>query len=214
MMRIANLNAMEVQVDVSENDVLRVGLNDPVEIEVDAYLDKKFRGKVTEIANSATNSGTGALTTDQVTNFVVKIGIDQTSYHQLIRPDAPFPFRPGMSSSVEITTNTEKETLNVPIQAVTTRENEKEEDSDQKKKDKKVKKVKEVVFLYNGGTAKMVEVKTGIQDDNYIQIISGLSEGEEIVTGPYSAVSRKLKEEDELKILDPDKKKKKKSWGK
>ena len=134
MMRVANLDAMEVQVDVSENDVLRVSLNDIAEIEVDAYIDRKFDGIVTEIANSASNTATASLTTDQVTNFVVKIRINPDSYADLVTKNNPSPFRPGMSASVEINTRTESDVLSVPIQAVTTRE----KDEDKKKgKDKK-----------------------------------------------------------------------------
>ncbi len=215
LMRIANLDAMEVQVDVSENDVLRVSLGDAVEVEVDAYMDRKFMGKVTQIANSASNSGTGALTTDQVTNFVVKIGIDANSYQELVQPGKPFPFRPGMSASVEINTHTAKDVLSVPIQAVTTREDSKREDEsaeDQAPEEKDNNdKIKEVVFLYNGGVAKMMEVKTGIQDDNYIEILEGLNDGDDVVTGPYSAVARKLEDDMELRLQD--KKNKEKKWG-
>ncbi len=189
MMRIANMEAMEVQVDVSENDIPRVALYDNVEVEVDAYLDRKFKGKVTEIANSAT-SATGvavALNSDQVTNFVVKIRLDPSSYADLISPNNRFPFRPGMSASVEINTKTAENVLSVPIQSVTTREDE----QDKKEKEEKI---KEVIFAMVEGadTVRMVEVKTGIQDDTYIEILEGLTEGDEIVTGPYSAISRKL----------------------
>ena len=209
LMRIANLNAMEVQVDVSENDVLRVKLNDNVEIEVDAYLDKKFKGKVTEIANSASNSAAAALTSDQVTNFVVKVRVEPSSYADLIGPNKKYPFRPGMSASVEIRTKTVEDVLTVPIQAVTTRE-----DIDEKNKKRKSKKdddkededgdIREVVFVATADTVKMIEVKTGIQDDSYIQVITGLEMDQEIITGPYSAVSKKLKEGSEIKIVDED----------
>ncbi len=209
LMRIANLNSMEVQVDVSENDVLRVSLEDETEIEVDAYLDRKFRGKVTEIANSASNSASGTLTTDQVTNFVVKIRIDPESYKELIKPGKSHPFRPGMSASVEINTNTEKDVLTVPIQSVTTREI----DADKKKKkNADDDNVKEVVFVTSAGSSEMVVVTTGIQDDNYIQILTGLEDGDEIITGPYSAVAKKLENGKVIQVVDEDElyKKKKK----
>ncbi|MEZ4980145.1 MAG: efflux RND transporter periplasmic adaptor subunit [Saprospiraceae bacterium] len=126
MMRIADLSKMEVQVDVSENDIPRVTKGDDVEIEVDAYINRKFKGKVTEIAHSASNmptSGvTASLNTDQVTNFVVTINIDPASYEDLVSEKKPFPFRPGMSASVEIESQIIANTLSVPIQAVTTRE--------------------------------------------------------------------------------------------
>ena len=202
LMRIANLNAMEVQVDVSENDVLRLALNDKVDIEVDAYLGRKFKGMVTQIANSASNSSSEALTTDQVTNFIVKININADSYKDLIKGNKKYPFRPGMSATVEINTETMEGILAVPIQAVTTRE-------DKDKKAKKVAKetedkIKEVIFLCQGDTVKMIEVKTGIQDDDYIQILSGLSEGDEIVKGPYAAVSKKLKEGKKIQKVTED----------
>ncbi len=191
MMRLANFSSMEVQVEVSENDILRVTVGDTADIEVDAYLDKKFKGIVTEMASSAANtSGTQGiqLTSDQVTNFIVKIRILPESYAHL--SDQRMPFRPGMSATVDINTHTEKKALSIPIQAVTTRE--KETPGDTAKTGEK-KELLEVVFVMEGDTARMTEVKTGIQDNEYIQIVSGIKEGEEVITGPYSTVSRKLK---------------------
>lgn len=215
IMRIANLNSMEVQVDVSENDVLRVALNDDVEIEVDAYLDRKFTGRVTEIANSASNTGTSiSLNTDQVTNFIVKIRIDPESYRDIVQKGKKFPFRPGMSASVDINTEIQKDVLSVPIQSVTTREDEKEEEKEGEetkvKKKEDDEEIKEVVFVMLADTVKMVEVKTGIQDDENIEILSGLQEGEEVVDGPYSAISRKLKAGMQVRLEDKEKKKSKK----
>ncbi|MFK8007651.1 MAG: HlyD family secretion protein [Saprospiraceae bacterium] len=212
IMRIANLNSMEVQVDVSENDVLRVALKDDVEIEVDAYLDRKFKGKVTEIANSASNTGTSiSLNTDQVTNFIVKIRIDPESYKDIVQKGKKFPFRPGMSASVDINTETQQDVLSVPIQSVTTREDDKEEEEEKAKKKKENEEIKEVVFVMSADTVKMVEVKTGIQDDENIEILSGLQEGEEVVAGPYSAISRKLKAGMQVRLEDKEKKKDKKT---
>ncbi len=206
IMRIANLNSMEVQVDVSENDVLRVSVGDDVDIEVDAYLDRKFKGKVTEIASSASNTGSSvSLNSDAVTNFVIKIRIDPTSYQDLIQKGKTYPFRPGMSASVDINTETQKDILSIPIQSVTTRE-EKSDDEDEKKEDVAI---NEVVFVMSADTVKMVKVKTGVQDDEYIQILEGLEEGDEIVEGPYSAISRKLEEGTEVRKEDKEKKKKK-----
>ncbi len=204
MMRIANLNSMEVQVDVSENDILRVNLNDEVDIEVDAYLDKTFKGEVTEIANSASNiSSAGmSLNTDQVTNFIVKIRIDPSSYGGMISDQQKFPFRPGMSASVDIYTNEKSDILTVPIQCVTVREKE----DDKKKKDKDEEEQIEVVFVMSGDTVRMAEVTTGIQDDEYIQILTGLEINEDVVTGPYSAVSKKLKEGKTVRIKEDKKK--------
>ncbi len=205
MMRIANLSIMEVQVDVSENDILRVSEADTAEIEVDAYLDRTFSGVVTEIANSASTIGQAtALTTDQITNFVVKIRMIQASYDDLVSPEKPFPFRPGMSASVEINTHTENNVLAIPILAVTTRDV-----SEQKKDDKSAtdldEDLKEVVFLCQADTVDMVEVETGIQDDTYIQILKGLSKDQEVVSGPYSVVARKLKKGDFFTRKNEDK---------
>lgn len=190
MMRIANFNSMEVQVEVSENDILRVSLGDTASIEVDAYLDKTFKGIVSEIASSANlaASATGAqqLTSDQVTNFVVKIRIIPESYANLSKA---LPFRPGMSATVDINTQTEYNVVSIPIQAVTTREDETKKDSVQTKEERKP---FEVVFVSEADTARMTKVQTGIQDNEYIQILDGVKEGDNIVTGPYSTVSRKI----------------------
>ncbi|NND32371.1 MAG: biotin/lipoyl-binding protein [Saprospiraceae bacterium] len=195
MMRIANLSIMEVQVDVSENDILKVTIGDTAEIEVDAYLDRKFGGAVTEIANSASLVGTAAaLTTDQVTNFVVKIRMDPTTYQDLITVEKPFPFRPGMSATVEINTHTERDVLAVPILAVTTRDINKsknKDDNDDLEED-----LREVVFVCQVDTLQMVRVETGIQDDSHIQILNGLSKDQEVASGPYSVVTRKLEQGD------------------
>jgi len=200
MMRIANLSAMEVQVDVSENDILRVSLNDDVEIEVDAYLDRKFKGVVTEIANSASNIGGASLNTDQVTNFVVKVRIDSDSYKDIVGPNKRYPFRPGMSASVDITTEVKEGMLSIPIQAVTVRE--KEDDKDDKKKKAADDELEEVVFIMEADTVRMVKVTTDIQDDEYILIKSGLEAGETVVTGPYSAISKKLDEGDNVRVKE------------
>lgn len=201
MMRIANLSAMEVQVDVSENDILRVSLNDKVDIEVDAYLDRKFSGHVTEIANSASNiGGAASLNTDQVTNFVVKVRVDSESYKDLLGPNKRYPFRPGMSASVDIKTETMDDVLAIPIQAVTVRE--KEDDKDNKKKKAANDELEEVVFVMEADTVRMVNVTTGIQDDEYILVTSGLEKGEVIVTGPYSAISKKLDQGDAVRVKE------------
>ena len=201
MMRIANLSAMEVQVDVSENDILRVSLNDKVDIEVDAYLDRKFSGYVTEIANSASNiGGAASLNTDQVTNFVVKVRVDSKSYKDLLGPNKRYPFRPGMSASVDIRTETMDNVLAIPIQAVTVRE--KEDDKDNKNKKAADDELEEVVFVMEADTVRMVNVTTGIQDDEYILVTSGLEKGEVIITGPYSAISKKLDQGDAIRVKE------------
>ena len=194
LLRIANLNRMEVKVEVNENDIVRVSLNDTAIIEIDAYLEEKFKGVVTEIANSANTLGAA---TDQVTNFDVKIIILNESYEHLISEENPHPFRPGMSATVEILTQYEDGILTAPIQAVTARADTAKLKglSPEKRKEAKRKELMEVVFVYGeDGKVSQREVTTGIQDNNYIQIKSGLEEGDEIVTDPYRAINRVLKD--------------------
>ncbi len=214
MMRIANLNAMEVRVEVSENDIPRVSLGDEVDIEVDAYIDRKFKGNVTQIANSANTAsatGTISLTSDQVTNFEVRISINVSSYSDLISDNNRFPFRPGMSASVEINTETRENVVSVPIQAVTVRDLEEEKKKGRAKTvasteeddlDRAEDDLTEVIFLVKGDTVSMATVVTGIQDDSYIEILKGLQEGEEVVAGPYTAVSRKLKQGMAVQVVE------------
>lgn len=197
MLIIADLSKMEVQVDVSENDIVRVSLNDTAEIEVDAFIDKKFKGVVRHIANSAS---TGAiLTSEQVTNFTVKISVLPESYKELVSATNPFPFKPGMSATAEIKTDLIKDALSVPIQCVTIREPEENEKEKSGGKE-------EIVFVHENGKAKSVKVKTGIQDDKYIQIVEGLEENTEVVTGPYRAISRTLKNGDKIEVVEELKK--------
>ena len=212
LMRIANLNNMEVSVEVSENDIVRVHLGDTTLIEVDAYLNRDFKGLVTEIATSANTTGTSA---DQVTNFDVKIRILSESYQDLVPENnsSYSPFRPGMSASVDIQTNTERNVLTVPIAAVTTRadttgrlqsareKREEKKESEEGQAPSK-KEIKEYVFVFVDGKAEMVAVKTGIQDNSNIQILEGLEEGQEIITGPYTAVSKTLKNHDAVEKTD------------
>lgn len=211
MMRISNLNTMEVQVEVSENDIVRVNLGDDVEIEVDAYSDRTFSGKVTQIANSAFKSGaaeaTQSLSSDQVSNFVVRVRINPESYSDLLTDKLKYPFRPGMSASVTISTNSVEDALSVPIQSVTTRdlsEKKDKESKDEKKtvsvRQKTVSDIKEVVFVIEADTIKRQIVKTGIQDDTYIVIKEGLKEGQKVVTGPYSAIARRLESGMSVKV--------------
>lgn len=216
MMRIANLNSMEVRVDVSENDIPRVALGDPVEIEVDAYVDRKFRGVVTQIANSATGAGTStSLNSDQVTNFEVRIRIDPASYLDLIKGGNQYPFRPGMSASVEINTETVEDVVAVPIQSVTTREKEEakkkgnrqlvsNENGGEEQKEDRRDDLMEVVFVVRADTVDMVNVRTGVQDDSYIEIKSGLNLGDKVVSGPYSAIARKLKKGEQVRVVAED----------
>jgi len=215
---IANLHLMEIKVDVNENDIVRVNLNDTALVEVDAYMGRKFKGVVTEIANSATTTGA---TTDQVTNFTVKILLLESSYKDLIDAEHGklYPFRPGMSATVDILTETRKNVISVPIQAVTTRslvsntkpedkkdaiekpETENEAVTTQDKKGTEDKKA-EVVFVYKDGKVKKQAVKTGIQDSENIEILEGLKSGEEIVVGPFNAINKLLDDGAEVKKVD------------
>jgi HlyD family secretion protein len=209
LLRIANLNVMEVLVQVNENDIVRVKLGDTALIEVDAYIGQKFKGMVTEIANSANTTG---VTTDQVTSFDVKIRILPESYQQLLTKDKPnrYPFRPGMSATVDIQTHTCKNTLSVPIQAVTARIDSSKFKNKQLKKEKTTEepvqeeKIEEMVFVFSEGKVYMKKVKTGIQDNNYIQIISGIEINDEVVVAPYTAISKKLKDKMDVTKVDKD----------
>lgn len=222
MMRIANLKEMEVNVSVNENDIVSVSIGDTAEIEVDAYLNRKFKGLVTEISNSA-NNATTTTSIDQVTNFDVKVRILRSSYTDLITKSDTnsSPFRPGMSATVDIQTEIVKNVLAVPIQAVTTREDTTElaDQTKQKKKEnkdsepyeevvskkdllKETTKSVEFVFVYSNGIVTKQVVKTGIQDNTYIQILEGLTDKQEIVTAPFKAISKQLKDGDKVTKVD------------
>jgi len=196
LLRIADLSRMEAKVDVNENDIVRVKLSDTAIIEVDAYLGEKYKGIVTEIANSANISG---ISTDQVTNFDVKILLLPESYKHLITKNNPNPFRPGMSASVDIRTNTRNNILTIPIQAVTTRiDTINNSDSLDLNIDIEP---EEVVFVVSQDSALIRKVKTGIQNNKYIEIISGLEKDEVVIVAPYSAISRRLKDKSIIKIV-------------
>lgn len=206
LMRVSNLLNMEVSVNVNENDIVRVSLNDTAIIEVDAYLNQKFKGVVTSIANSANIIGVSA---EEVSNFIVKIRILRLSYEEITRDNKNiFPFRPGMSATVEIQTDIKENVLAVPIGAVTMWDESKEKgmeklSSEDKKKNTTLKdSLVEMVFVYKNEKAIVRNVKTGIQDDASIQILSGLNENEEVISAPYSAISRRLKNDDTVNKVD------------
>ncbi len=188
LMRIADLNNMEVVVEVNESDIVRVSIGDTANIEVDAYLDKEFKGVVTEMASSANLTNVSA---DQVTNYEVKIRILRNSYKDLEK-NGNSPFRPGMTATVDIITEVATEILTVPIQAVTTRADTSSEATRLSNRFNESDERFEVVFIYDNGKAMVSAVKTGIQDDRFIQILKGLSDSTEIITGPYRTVSQDL----------------------
>ncbi|TKC07207.1 efflux RND transporter periplasmic adaptor subunit [Pedobacter frigoris] len=202
IMRISNLSSMEVNVDVNENDINRVNVGDNATIEVDAFADKKFKGIVTEIASSSKDVGT-TTSVDQVTNFIVKVRILAESYSNVKggAKDLPSPFRPGMSATVDIESESLKG-MAIPIQSVFTEDKSKakpgtenaDDNTDKQKSKLTDKTVKQYVYLFNNGTVKRVEVTTGIQNDQYIIIKTGLKAGQEVVTGPYSAIQNRLKD--------------------
>lgn len=211
MMRVADLSSMEVNVEVNENDINRISLGDTSEVEVDAYLDRKFKGLVTEIANSATVSGGG---TDQVTNFAVKIRVLPESYADFKDLKGLSPFRPGLSATVEIQTERRASILTLPIQAVTTRADtaikkvavDKTKPKEEKEEDAPKEDLKEYIYVFlPEGKVKQVEVKTGIQDESFIEIKSGVKGDEEVVTAPYLAISKKLKNDMKVKKVEKDK---------
>lgn len=192
IMRIADLSRMEAQVEVNENDIVRAKVGDTALIEVDAYLDQKFKGVVTEIANSAKTTGVSA---DQVTNFDVKIFILPESYKNLTATNKN-PFRPGMSCTVDIQTNSKRGILTVPIQAVTTRTDTTKAVSSISSED-----IRTLVFITDGKYALARDVKTGIQDNNYIEIVSGIQDSAKVISFPFSAISKKLSDSTLIEIV-------------
>ncbi len=214
IMRLANLHNMEALVDVNENDIVRLTIGDTADIDVDSYSSqkRKFKGIVTSVANTAKT----AVTSDVVTEFEVKVRILPASYADLVKDKGnASPFRPGMTAAVEIITERRDGILTVPLTSVTTRQDEKDK-QDKKAKEgenkdgpkvttdtKKVEAkedIKEVVFVYEKGIAKKRIVKTGISDFENIQILDGLKEGEEVISGPFLEVSKRLKDGKKVSI--------------
>ena len=204
ILRVANLNNMEVEVDVNENDIVKIKVGDKANVEVDAYLKKQFKGVVTSISNSASST----LTADQVTNFKVKVRILKESYQDLLegKPSTYSPFRPGMTATVDIITNTKSNILTVPISSVVVKsdtaavkEIKVEDPNDEKSKPKSDKKF-ECVFVKVGNKAKIRIIKTGIQDDTNIEVLSGLKKGDVVITGPYTTVSKELNSGDKVSL--------------
>jgi HlyD family secretion protein len=204
ILRVANLNNMEVEVDVNENDIVKIKVGDEANVEVDAYLKKQFKGIVTSISNSASST----LTADQVTNFKVKIRILKESYQDLLegKPDTYSPFRPGMTATVDIITTKKANVLSVPISSVVVKSDTsavkeiKVEDPAAKQTTPKSDKKFECVFVKVGDKAKIRVIKTGIQDDTNIEVLTGLKKGDVVITGPYTTVSKDLNSGDKVKI--------------
>ncbi|MGQ2982813.1 efflux RND transporter periplasmic adaptor subunit [Flavobacterium sp.] len=212
ILRVANLNNMEVEVDVNENDIVKIEIGDEANIEVDAYLKKKFKGVVTSISNSASST----LTADQVTNFKVKVRILKESYEDMTKgkPSNYSPFRPGMTATVDIITESKENILSVPISSVvvkadtTSTKKDVVKELEQKEKEQKtgvVEKKYECVFVKVGDKAVLRPITTGIQDDTNIEIIKGLKKGDEVITGPYALVTKDLNPDDKVKTKPKDK---------
>lgn len=213
IMKISALGNMEVNVEVNEADIMRVQLGDTAWVEVDAYRDQKFKGLVTEIGNTALNAmGNATLTMDQVTNFSIKILILPQSYAHM--PDGgnenSSPFRTGMSATVEIQTASVQNALSIPIKCIASREDtasksltDRLEELENKRAEKKEEPFT-VVFVMNESTqkAEIRVVKTGIQDDEFIEVLSGVNENEKVITGPYDLVSRDLQNQEAVRLMD------------
>lgn len=205
LLRVANLNNMEVEVDVNENDIVKIKIGDEANVEVDAYLKKKFKGIVTSISNSASTT----LTSDQVTNFKVKVRILKESYQDLLegKPNTYSPFRPGMTATVDIITTTKANVLAVPISSVVVKSDTAavkaitvELPDEEKKATPKNDKKFECVFVKVGDKAQIRVIKTGIQDDTNIEVMSGLKAGDVVITGPSTTVSKDLNSGDKVKL--------------
>lgn len=217
LMRIADMKTMEVRVDVNENDIIKVSVGDSADVDVEAYNKRKFKGVVTYIANSTTRRETSSFIPNDITSYEVHIRIDSSTYKDLIDPSRPrrFPFRPGMNARAEIKTQKKVGVLAVPVASVTSAAKE-SDDSVMEKKDKDVNEndstiadaaddVEEVVFVINNdNVVHRRVVTTGIQDINNIEILSGLKEGEKVVTGPYNAVSKTLRSGTKVTVVSKD----------
>jgi HlyD family secretion protein len=219
MMTVADMSILEVRVDVGENDIVKINIGDSADVEVDAYNNRKFKGVVTKIASS-TKTSAATLTSNDVTNYEVRIRLDKESYKDIA--NKTFPFRPGMNASADIKTRRVDNVLAVPIGAVNARvkgsdksmadkkkEEEKNKDKDDVIDETKISsddELEEVVFvLQKDGKVKKMVVKSGIQDINYIEIITGINPGDEVVTDPYTAISKTLKDGMKVKVVPKDK---------
>ncbi len=221
MMTVADMSVLEVRVDVGENDIVKVNIGDSADVKVDAYNNRRFKGIVTRIASSTKSSAISSATSNDVTNYEVRIRLDNEYYKDLVDPARPkkIPFRPGMNASADIKTKRHDNVLSVPITSVNARVKGSDKSMADRKKEEKDKKpddnnmtddsqalasdeLEEVVFvLQKDGTVKKAVVQSGIQDINYIEILSGLKEGDEVISGPYEAISQKLKDGMKVKVV-------------
>jgi len=211
MMTVSDMAGIEVRVDVGENDIVKINIGDSADVEVDAYNNRKFKGIVTKIASS-TKSGSALTSTNDVTNYEVRIRLNPDSYRDLI--GKTFPFRPGMNASADIKTKRVDNVLAVPIMAVNARVKGSDKSMADKKNEQKKEEgdeaagggddneLEEVVFvLQKDGTVKKAVVRSGIQDMNYIEILSGINAGDEIIAAPYAAISKTLKNGMKVKVV-------------
>jgi HlyD family secretion protein len=224
ILRVADLKVMEVRVDVGENDVVKVSIGDSADVLIDAYNNRKFKGIVTQIASSTNKTGGTQMATNDVTNYEVHIRLDPSSYADLFDPAKPkkFPFRPGMNASADIKTRRVTDVIAVPITSVAARVKGSDQNIDEKKKEKKKKdgeetdeeavsvaaadELEEVVYVVKkDGTVEKRVVKTGIQDINYIEVLTGLQAGEEVVSAPYNAISKTLRSGKKVTVVPKDK---------
>mgnify|MGYP003340928519 FL=1 len=213
MMTVADMSVLEVRVDVGENDIVKISIGDSADVEVDAYNNRKFKGVVTKIASSTKGNAAALATSNDVTNYEVRIRLNPASYEDLAK--LPFPFRPGMNATADIRTNTVENVLSVPITAVNTRVKGSDMNVEDKKKETNESKggeesntnstsdeLEEIVFvLQKDGTVKKVVVRSGVQDINYIEILAGLKKDDEVVTAPYAAISKTLKDGAKVKVV-------------
>ncbi|MEO6610998.1 MAG: efflux RND transporter periplasmic adaptor subunit [Chitinophagaceae bacterium] len=217
IMTVADMSVLELRVDVGENDIIKVQVGDSADIEVDAYNNRKFKGVVTQIANT-TKAATVAMSSNDVTSYEVKIRLDSASYKDMAdSAGSGTPFRRGMNASADIKTRKVENVLAVPIMAVNARVKDSDKNMEEKKKEQgkeenditnpsTADELEEIVFVVEkDGTVKKVVVESGIQDINYIEITKGLQAGEDVVTGPYNAISKNLKTGTKVKVVPRDK---------
>lgn len=222
MMTIADMSAIEVRVQVGENDIVKVSIGDSADVKVEAYNNRRFRGVVTKIASSTARTGTTAVSANDATEYAVHVRLDPASYSDLVNPAAGkvIAFRPGMNASADIKTTRADNATSVPVMAVAARVRGSDQSVQERKKEKEGgtnneneaaentqldDELEEVVFVIKAdNTLEKRTITTGIQDVNYIQVLGGLKPGEKVVTAPYNAISKTLKQGDKIKVVSRD----------